>query len=91
MDLQNKIIAITGGARGLGAAIAKRLASQSCNLALSDLPLRQYGTTQFNPSGNPTASYPLGSKLGEDPAAWLEKANQCYPVLSSAPGTYIYG
>ncbi len=37
MDLQDKTIVITGGARGLGAAMAKRLAAQGCNLALIDL------------------------------------------------------
>jgi 3-oxoacyl-[acyl-carrier protein] reductase len=37
MELSNKTIAITGGGRGIGAAIANRLASQHCNLALIDL------------------------------------------------------
>ena len=37
MELTNKTIAITGGGRGLGAAIAKRLATQRCKLALIDL------------------------------------------------------
>jgi 3-oxoacyl-[acyl-carrier protein] reductase len=37
MDLNNKTIVITGAARGLGAAMAKRLASHHCNLALVDL------------------------------------------------------
>jgi 3-oxoacyl-[acyl-carrier protein] reductase len=37
MDLQNKTIIITGAARGLGAAMAKRLATHGCNLALVDL------------------------------------------------------
>lgn len=37
MELKNKTIAITGGGRGLGAAMAQRLAAQGCNLALIDL------------------------------------------------------
>jgi 3-oxoacyl-[acyl-carrier protein] reductase len=37
MELQDKVIAITGGGRGLGAAMAQRLAAQGCKLALVDL------------------------------------------------------
>lgn len=37
MDLKSKTIVITGAARGLGAAMAKRLAPHGCNLALVDL------------------------------------------------------
>ncbi len=37
MELQDKVIVITGGGRGLGAATALRLAAQGCNLALVDL------------------------------------------------------
>lgn len=37
MDLAGKTIVITGGARGLGAAMAKRLAAAGCKLALVDL------------------------------------------------------
>ena len=37
MDLKDKVIVITGAARGLGAAMAKRLASQGSNLVLVDL------------------------------------------------------
>jgi 3-oxoacyl-[acyl-carrier protein] reductase len=37
MELNNKTIAITGAGRGLGAAMATRLAGQGCNLALIDL------------------------------------------------------
>ena len=37
MDLKNKAIVITGAARGLGAAMAKRLASKGAKLALVDL------------------------------------------------------
>ncbi len=37
MELDNKTIAITGAARGLGAAMARRLAGEGCRLALIDL------------------------------------------------------
>jgi 3-oxoacyl-[acyl-carrier protein] reductase len=37
MKLRNKVIVITGAARGLGAAMAKRLATHGCHLALVDL------------------------------------------------------
>lgn len=37
MELENKAIAITGAGRGLGAAMAKRLATAGCRLALIDL------------------------------------------------------
>jgi len=44
MKLKGKTIAITGAGRGLGAAMAQRLAGQGCKLALIDLdgpPLEQ--------------------------------------------------
>lgn len=37
MELKDATIAITGGGRGLGAAMARRLARQGCRLALIDL------------------------------------------------------
>ena len=37
MNLDNKTVVITGAARGLGAAIAKGLASQGADVALVDL------------------------------------------------------
>lgn len=37
MDLKDKVVAITGGGRGLGAAMALRLAGEGCRLALVDL------------------------------------------------------
>lgn len=37
MDLKDKVIVITGAARGLGAAMARRLAGHGCHLALVDL------------------------------------------------------
>ncbi len=37
MDLENKVIVVTGAARGLGAAMAKRLATHRTKLGLIDL------------------------------------------------------
>ncbi|MDP7093095.1 MAG: SDR family NAD(P)-dependent oxidoreductase, partial [Gammaproteobacteria bacterium] len=37
MELKDKVIVITGAARGLGAAMAKRLAGHGSKLALVDL------------------------------------------------------
>jgi len=37
MDLNSKVIVITGASRGLGAAMAERLAAKKCQLALIDL------------------------------------------------------
>ncbi|HMA98545.1 MAG TPA: SDR family NAD(P)-dependent oxidoreductase, partial [Wenzhouxiangella sp.] len=37
MKLENKIVAITGAARGLGAAMARQLADQGAHIALIDL------------------------------------------------------
>jgi len=37
MDLKESVIAITGASRGLGAAMAERLAAKQCRLALIDL------------------------------------------------------
>jgi 3-oxoacyl-[acyl-carrier protein] reductase len=46
MDVQDKTIVITGAARGLGQAIARRLARQGARLALVDLEQGQLEQTQ---------------------------------------------
>ena len=45
MDITNKTIIITGAARGLGAAMAKRLAAQKCKLGLIDLDKESIAST----------------------------------------------
>lgn len=45
MELRDKTIAITGGGRGLGAAMARRLAQKGCRLALIDLDESTLGET----------------------------------------------
>ncbi len=46
MKLAGKTIAITGAARGLGAAMAKRLAAEGCKLALIDLDASALAQTE---------------------------------------------
>jgi len=45
MDLENKVIVVTGAARGLGAAMAKRLATHRTKLGLIDLEASSLETT----------------------------------------------
>jgi len=46
MDIENKAIIITGAARGLGAAMAKRLAAHKCKLGLIDLDQENINATK---------------------------------------------
>ena len=46
MDIENKTIIITGAARGLGAAMAKRLATNKCKLGLIDLEQESMNVTK---------------------------------------------
>ena len=46
MDIENKTIIITGAARGLGAAMAKRLATHKCKLGLIDLEQESMNVTK---------------------------------------------
>jgi len=46
MDIENKAIIITGAARGLGAAMAKRLAAHKCKLGLIDLEQESMNDTK---------------------------------------------
>ena len=44
--MENKTIIITGAARGLGAAMAKRLAAHKCKLGLIDLDRETIADTE---------------------------------------------
>ena len=46
MDLLDKVIVITGAARGLGAAIARQIAAKGGKLALVDLEEKDLKATQ---------------------------------------------
>jgi len=57
MELKDKTIAITGGGRGLGAAMALRLAGQGCKLALIDVDEKTLDVTvdRCEAAGSPKA------------------------------------
>lgn len=51
MDLKNKTVVITGAARGIGAALAKRFAEEGANLILGDLNESAVKETAFSVKG----------------------------------------
>jgi 3-oxoacyl-[acyl-carrier protein] reductase len=66
MELKNKVIVITGAARGLGAAMAKRLAVHGSKLALVDLDADSIAdtATACNPSAAEVRTY--GSNVANE-------------------------
>jgi 3-oxoacyl-[acyl-carrier protein] reductase len=68
MDISNKTIAITGGARGLGAAMAKRLAAAGCKLALIDLDDESLASTakECSAAGSPQVETYKANVVKED-------------------------
>lgn len=72
MDLHGKVIAITGGGRGLGAAMAERLAQKGCKLALIDLeedPLDATATACMNEGALDVATYTANVTVESDAEA----------------------
>jgi len=66
MDLHNKTIVITGAARGLGAAMAKRLAGQKCKLALVDLDVESIANTQAECAQNAAEVRSYGANVADE-------------------------
>lgn len=66
MDLHNKTIVITGAARGLGAAMAKRLAGQKCKLALVDLDAESIANTQAECAQNAAEVRSYGANVADE-------------------------
>jgi 3-hydroxybutyrate dehydrogenase len=69
--MQNKVAVVTGGASGIGRAVAEKLASLGCKVVIAD----------FNPqSGNATAAQIGASFIQAD----LSDAEQCRSVIAQA-------
>ncbi len=75
MDLENKVIVITGAARGLGAAMAKRLATHSTKLGLIDLQESSLETTAAacQKAGAEVATYGADVSKEEDVVAVFDR------------------
>jgi 3-oxoacyl-[acyl-carrier protein] reductase len=66
MDLNNKVIVITGAARGLGAAMAKRLANNGAKLALVDLDADSIAATAAACEGSSPEVRRYGTNVADE-------------------------
>jgi 3-oxoacyl-[acyl-carrier protein] reductase len=66
MDLKDKIIVITGAARGLGAAMAKRFATKGCKLALIDLDAASISDTVSACESSASAVKAYGANVADE-------------------------
>ncbi|MEE4297414.1 MAG: SDR family oxidoreductase [Wenzhouxiangella sp.] len=81
MQLENKIVAITGAARGLGAAMARQLAAQGARIALIDLQSELLSkTAESLPGEGHHAVVASVSDEQQVEAAFAEIADQLGPV-----------
>jgi len=81
MKLENKIVAITGAARGLGAAMARQLADQGAHIALIDLQSELLSkTAQALPGSGHHAVVASVCDEQQVEAAFAEIADQLGPV-----------
>jgi 3-oxoacyl-[acyl-carrier protein] reductase len=66
MDLKDKVIVITGAARGLGAAMAKRFATKGCKLALVDLDAASISDTVSACESSASAVKAYGANVADE-------------------------
>jgi 3-oxoacyl-[acyl-carrier protein] reductase len=83
MDLENKTIVITGAARGLGAAMAKRLATHRPQLALVDLEADSVANTKSacEEAGATVKTYGADVSKEADVTALFEQIGQDHESL----------
>ena len=83
MDLENKTIVITGAARGLGAAMAKRLATHRPQLALVDLEADSVANTKSacEEAGATVKTYGADVSKETDVTALFEQIGEDYESL----------
>ena len=79
--ISGRMVAITGGARGLGLATAKELASRGARVAIGDLDgdLARVEAAAL-PGPGPHAGYPLDVTDQESFAAFLDQAGELGPL-----------
>lgn len=66
MELKSKVVLITGAARGLGAAIARSLASQGADLALVDLDAAYLGDIQKECEALGVTAHRYGANVADE-------------------------
>jgi 3-oxoacyl-[acyl-carrier protein] reductase len=85
MDLKDKIIVITGAARGLGAAMAKRFATKGCKLALVDLDAASISDTVSACESSASAVKAYGANVADENQV-IELFNQIVADLGGVDG-----
>jgi NAD(P)-dependent dehydrogenase (short-subunit alcohol dehydrogenase family) len=71
MQIENKVILVTGGASGLGAACVRLLSQAGAKAVIADLN-KEAGTALANEPG--TAAVFVPTNVVEDPVAWPPSA-----------------
>ena len=66
MDLKDKVIVITGAARGLGAAMAKGMAARGAHVALVDLDVDSIGATQAACAAHGVKALSYGANVADE-------------------------
>lgn len=86
MSMQGKIIAITGGASGIGLATAKLLSARGATVCVADISLPDLESTQahFTPLKVPFMTTKVDVSNREEVDYWLETIVMSYGKLDGA-------
>ena len=85
MDLKHKTIVITGAARGLGAAMAKRFAAKGCKLALVDLDAESLSDTAAACADSAASVNTFGANVADEQQV-IDLFNQIVADLGGLDG-----
>jgi len=94
MNLQDKVVVITGGGSGIGAAIALQLAQQGCRVAIGGRRTEalEMIAAQIRQSRHPIAPHPLD--VADDASideffSWVEREHGSVEILVNSAGINI--